>query len=566
MAIWTVAEKVSEDLVDQLLHNRGVAADDRAAFMAPDYATGTHDPFLFTRMEEAARRVFEALRNKERIVIHGDYDADGVCGASVLYLALLEIRDRIPLDGPFEGLIEVFLPDREEDGYGIAEHTIRRFGEEKRDLVITVDCGISNADELDLAGELGMDVIVCDHHQLGERLPEKAMLIHPLVPGEDYPNKTLCGTGVAFKLVSGVFEIARREGIDFVVGHEKWYLDFVAVATVTDVMPLVGENRVLEKYGLVVLNKTQRPGLLEILRTAKVEPGGIDTQTIGFQIGPRLNAAGRLGSAKMAFLTLVAEDHEEAAVHADALDEINKERRRISDSMFRQARNIVKAREDQKSVTVVWDHDWKPGVVGIIAGKLVREFGAPAFVLTRSGDHFVGSGRSMGGMHLVEAMRSCGDIFMKAGGHPQACGLSIADEDQLRLFADRVDAFGREYFGEIGPVDELLIDAEVRVQDLGWDLHGDVMSLAPFGQGNRLPKFLVRGVQVVESRKIGATERHLKMAIRDDVGSRLEMIGFGFGSRYDEAKPGAVLDMVMELDVNEWNGRRSLQGRIIDFR
>ncbi|MDQ5952441.1 MAG: Single-stranded-DNA-specific exonuclease RecJ, partial [Patescibacteria group bacterium] len=312
-------------MLRQLLTNRNVAEAQFEYFLDPNWERDTHSPQNFTCMQAAVARVFAALTSGQKIVIHGDYDADGVCGSTVLFTTLREIAERLSV--PF--MAEVFLPDREKDGYGVAMHTVERLAAEGVKLLITVDCGIANGLELGKAHELGVDVVVCDHHQMGEHYPDKAIVLHPLAPGEHYINKSLCGTGVAFKLASGLFEEARARGLAFPVGHEKWLLDLVAIATVTDVVPLLGENRTLEYYGLKVLQKTRRPGIKAILNVAGTDLASVDTQAIGFRIGPRLNAAGRLASAKLAFNTLAAQTEDEAGKAALELERLNKERQQI---------------------------------------------------------------------------------------------------------------------------------------------------------------------------------------------------------------------------------------------
>lgn len=559
---WKVKHKEVEDIFGQLLIDRGLHdPKDVAAFLEPDWDAHTHDPYLFTHMDAAVKAVFNALANGERITIHGDYDADGVSGSSLLYSAIQEIAVKLNL----EATLNVFLPDREKDGYGVAMHTIERLAAEGTKLLITVDCGISNLNELQKAHELGMQVIICDHHQLAEsgKVPEHAMIIHPLAPGETYPNKHLCGTGVAFKLASCLFDEARKRGADFPVGHEKWYLDLVAIATVTDVMPLLGENRVLEKYGLMVLKKTRRPGIQKILQISKTKPDAIDTTAIGFRIGPRLNAAGRISSAEKAFKALVA-SFDDAEEHVAELEQLNRDRQKISRGAYKEAKVMVQEIEDDVAAHVLWQDYWNPGIVGLIAGRTVTEFGVPAFALTKVNDHYVGSGRSIGGMHLVEAMRSCGDIFIKAGGHPQACGLSI-EEKHLPAFKEGIQAFARDFFGEETPRPQLQIDAEIPLQSINWDLVHSLDKLQPFGQKNPQPIFIARGAQVVSAEAIGKTGSHLRLTVNPPSGDVIQCIGFGFGKRADLLGMGSLVDIVFEIGINEWNGRRDIQLSIKDL-
>lgn len=565
-----VTNEPNEDIVDALLQAREIDPKDRENFLHPDWDRDTHDPFIFTKMQQAVDRLFDALENREKITIHGDYDADGVSGSALLMTAIRDVVDGMNrADTGSETAkwsaenVDVYLPDREKDGYGVAMHTVERLASEGVKLLITVDCGIANIEEFKRAHALGMDVIICDHHQLAETVPEHALIIHPLAPGETYPNKHLCGTGVAFKFASGLLTEARKRGADIPDGHEKWYLDLVAIATVTDVMPLHGENRTLEKFGLKVLRKSRRPGVQKIMDYARGELESADTTTIGFQIGPRINAAGRIRSAKIAFDALTAPAHE-ADEYARELEMLNRERRSISDKAYREARKLA-AEKGEKPIHVIWADHWMHGIVGLVAGKLVSQFGVPAFALTRVGDYYVGSGRSIGGLHLVEAMRSCGDIFVKAGGHPQACGLTIHPKN-LEAFQTGVEEFASSYFGGVAPKPELRIDMPLSLTDLTWDVYHELEKLAPYGQGNPRPKFLAKSLQVVAAEGIGKDGKHLRLTVNPGNGPMWKLIGFGFGKWADELTLGNVIDVVYEVDVNEWNGRKDLQARIEDLR
>jgi single-stranded-DNA-specific exonuclease len=351
---WKIQGKASTDIFARLLKERSI--EDIEAFLSPDYDAHTHDAYEFTLIDAAAERTVEALKSGGSIVIHGDYDADGVCGSTLLYDVLTDIAARLGYDAS----VEVYLPDREKDGYGVAMHTIDRFIEQKKQLLITVDCGISNIEEIAAARAGGMDVIICDHHQLHEsgEIPD-AFVIHPLAEGETYPNKHLCGTGVAFKFATVLLDYARAGGADIPPGYEKWFLDLVAIATVTDIMPLTGENRVLEHFGLLVLEKTRRPGLIGLLDHVRRPGESIDTQMIGFRIGPRLNAPGRIRHAKEAFDALISEPQDVKARLHD-LEVVNRQRQVIAEGAATEAFQIAEAQEDE-SVLIVHREHWNPG-------------------------------------------------------------------------------------------------------------------------------------------------------------------------------------------------------------
>jgi single-stranded-DNA-specific exonuclease len=560
--VWNIRPRTEELALRQILVNRNVAEASFDSFLYPDWDRDTYAPASFKSMQMAVTKVFEALTSGQKIVVHGDYDADGVCGSTVLFTTLREICERMSLT--FN--VEVFLPDREKDGYGVAMHTIERLAAEGVKLLITVDCGIANGLELGRAHELGMHVVICDHHQMGEHYPDKATVLHPLAPGEDYVNKTLCGTGVAFKLASGLLDEARARGAAFPVGHEKWLLDLVAIATVTDVVPLLGENRVLEHYGLKVLQKTRRPGIKAILNVAGTELSSVDTQAIGFRIGPRLNAAGRLASAKLAFNTLAAQTDDEASKAALELERLNKERQQIFAASYEEAKKMADVMKDESTVLVVHGETWLPGIVGLIAGRLVGDYGLPAFAFASVGEHFVGSGRSLGGLHLVKAMESCGDMFVKRGGHPQACGLTLASLDRVDEFRDKVNAFAHKHFGEAGVKDLLNIDLELPLGEMNWELYNDLQKCAPFGEGNRPPVFAAKEVRVIGADVMGGSGAHLRLSVVPPEGGLHKMVGFGFGHLAKKIPLGSAVDVAYEVEINEWNGKKDLQFRIVDLQ
>lgn len=559
--IWEVAPRTEDDIVGQILVNRGVVREEWETFLNPDYDLGTHAPGEFLNMAAAVDLVFEQLERGELIVIHGDYDADGVSGTALLHSAIKEICERLG----FEFKVTAFLPDRERDGYGVAFHNVEKFGAQGVKLLITVDCGIANGLELARADELGIKVIVCDHHQLGQYYPEKAVVLHPGSPNETYPNKKLCGTGVAFKLATALFLEAQRRGATFPLGHEKWYLDLVAIATVTDVMPILGENRVLEAFGLRVLKKTRRPGLAAIMELAQVDKEKIDTTDIGFRIGPRLNAAGRLASAEFAFKALTA-TMEEASEHTLKLEHLNRERQAVFKVAYDEAFQLAQ-KESSAKVIVVYAPHWAPGIVGLIAGRLVNDFGVPAFAFTATGDKIVGSGRSVGGLHLVEAMNAQPEeIYFKRGGHPQACGLTLVSETMVPVFRAGMNEFAQSFFGEAGVLWPLLIDLELPLALVDFTLLANLERCAPFGEGNRLPQFMASALKIIEAGVMGSTGAHLKLKVADQNGVNYRLVGFGLGNRLNECKINGLIDVVYEVGRNDWNGRSEVQFRIIDWR
>ena len=531
-------------------------------FLGPDWSRDTYAPELFTNMKQAVHRVFEALEKKEVITIHGDYDADGTCGTAVLMTTLRELCRALHFD---ERKITSYIPHREKEGYGVSIETIEHLhAHEQTNLMITVDCGISNKPAIDRGQELGIDTIVCDHHTMPAELPS-AILIHPLVPGETFPNKQLCGTGVAFKLASALIHEARLRGAEFPEGHEKWLLDLVAIATVTDVMPLTGENRVLEKYGLLVLNKTRRKGIQKLLDVAGSTLGQLDTVSIGFQIGPRLNAAGRMTHASEALDLLIEEDDLRATTLAMRLHEINIERQKASQRMYEQAKAQI-GEAVGESLIVAYQDGWGAGLVGLVAGKLQNDYHRPVFVVGKDGEKFVGSGRSIEGFDVTKALHHASEYLDRFGGHPQACGFSVTGEERFHKAIAMMKAYAAEQLKPEDLEPRLKIDAEILLDDIGWELFDAMQAFHPFGTGNPIPVFVSRGVRVSSFSPVGKEGGHLKLRLQSQTGKLVEGIGFGFGAWATTLTLGQLIDVVYEIQVNEWNGNRQLQVRIVDIQ
>lgn len=548
----------------QLLWNRGITTQESIdLFLGPDWSRDTFSPDLFLHMEVAVARTFQSLEAREGITVHGDYDADGVCGSAVLLSTLRYIARAF---GYSEERLNSYIPHREKEGYGFsvatAEHLAKNDGTK---LVITVDCGISNKPAIDRAKELGIDTIVCDHHTMPAELPESAILIHPLVPGETYPNKHLCGTGVAFKLASALIIEARKRGADFPEGYEKWLLDLVAIATVTDVMPLTGENRVLETYGLRVLNKTRRPGLKALMEIAGVEEGSVDTTAIGFRIGPRLNAAGRMRHASEALELLLAEDVPEAARCAENLQSANTARQKASDEMYREAKAIIDAAPID-DVIIVWKEGWSAGLVGLVAGKLVGDYGRPTYVVGEENGHFVGSGRTVEGFDVTAALHAASAHLDRFGGHPQACGFSVTSREKFDLACAAMRAYAADILKTLDLTPALRAEGELTLDEVDWSTYDTCQQMAPFGEANPHPVFVFRRVVVLRAESMGADGKHLRLLLRASNGKTIRAVGFGFGAHAMTLKPGDAIDFLAELSLNEWNGNRELQLRVVDIQ
>lgn len=555
------AQTIGQPIVAQLLWNRGIRERGEAeAFLSPSWEGHVHDALQFRQMEGAVVRTFDALENGERITVHGDYDADGVTGSTLLITVLKDLAKKMGSKAP----IDYYIPHRDKEGYGLRKETVPILKERGTSLIITVDCGIACVDEIACAKIEGIDTIVVDHHNFGETVPD-GHLIHPGLPEETYPFKHLAAVGVAYKFATALLSRARERGLDYTEGWEKWLLDLVAIATVTDMVPLVGENRVLETFGLTVLNKTRRPGLLALFEMAGVEPGSITSETIGFGIGPRINAAGRMDHATVALRLLLSESMDEARLIARELEDLNKARQDATKKMMAEAERIV-GDEVKDNVIVVWKENWSPALVGLVAGRFMEKFSRPVVAVGKHGDHWIGSGRSISTYNITDAVKAAGDgILSRSGGHVQACGFALSDGERLPEFQSRlVEHASSITEEELVPL--LSIDAEITLAGVAMDVAEGVKRLEPYGVGNPLPVFLSRRCKILSSDTMGSTGNHLRLQVADGSGRAVKAVGFKMGSRILEALMGKEIDIVYNLSINEWNGRRTAECRLIDFR
>ncbi len=570
---WRVAETCPPDFaaaasvppaMGQILWNRGLRTpEETAPFFDPLWEKGIHDPWKFRQMRAAIDRVRLALEQHQHITVHGDYDADGITSSALLLITLKEIKKNI---GGDLSTIDFYIPHRDKEGYGLHPETITLLKERGTQLIITVDCGIASVEEIKMARALGMDVIVIDHHQFGDVLPD-AHLIHPGLPEETYPFHSLAAVGVAFKFACAALDDAREHGCDIKPGWEKWLLDLVAIATVTDMVPLLGENRVLENFGLRVLNKTRRPGLRALIELAGLTLGTMDTESVGFSIGPRLNAAGRMDHASVGVELLLAESEEDAKRLADALEKCNRDRQDTTRRMMKEAEEKLAQAGPMQRVVVLWDERWPPSLVGLLAGKFLDRFGRPAIVIGRHEEKWIGSGRSNAPFDVTNAMRVAGEsLLSRVGGHIQACGFALERAENLPLLAERLYKHADEHLREEDLVPLLDVDAEVALEDMQWPLVEQIKTMEPFGEGNRRPMFLARRCFVASADLIGSTKSHLRMAFISKDGRRLKAMAFKMGDRIAEVPIGQEVDIVYHMHIHEWQGRRDLECRIVDFK
>ena len=556
-------------LLAQVLVARGYTSGRQAAEFLDAKLVDLHQPELLPGIPEAVDRVVAAIHAGRRITIYGDYDVDGVAGTSLLWQCLKLAK----------ATVDYYIPHRLEEGYGLNCDAIRQLHEEDPDrLVITVDCGIASLKEAALAKELGLELIVTDHHQMARDpgdsplLPEAACVVHPRIPGTDYPFGELCGAGVAFKLAWGICQ-RLGDGKKSSPQMREFLMSSVglaAMATIADVVPLVDENRVLVRYGLQSLPERSSPGLRALMKVAGIETNRrLQSEDIGFALAPRINAAGRLGQARLAVELLTTDNQERAEALADYLDQLNKNRQTVERRMFKQAKELVadNAQMREQAALVLAHPEWHAGVVGIVASRVAEHFEKPAILisLSRQEETGRGSGRSFADFDLHAGLSSCSEHLLSFGGHRAAAGLKI-DADRVDVFRDAFCQYAAEHLG-FGKREELKIDAEVRLADLTRRAVNELDRLGPFGQDNRRPVFAASKVELTEPpRKMGEGERHLSLRVRH-YGSVMRAVAFGRGEWADQiAAVKGPISISFQPNINCYRGRESVELRLIDWK
>lgn len=557
--IWKVNKKAPKAFLNkfpeyskltlQLLWDRGLKTQQTIdEFFNPDYDEDLHDPFLMKGMKKAVTRIQKALKNKEKITIFGDYDADGVCGTAILSEAL-NILGAKP---------NIYIPDRNKEGNGLNLNAVKEVAAKKTNLIITVDCGSSDFEEVKLANKLGMNVIIVDHHEVTDKLPTAFCVVNPRQKGEKYPFRELAGSGVAFKLVQALIKIIKSPSTGS--GFEKWLLDLVAIATVADIMPLLGENRTLVKYGLIVLSKTRRIGLQELMKVARIN-SNLNTDALAYILGPRLNAAGRMDHANTAYELLVSKSQKKTEALARRLDNKNQDRQRLTDKILK----AVEKRIDKKQKLIFQgDEDWPIGIAGLIAGRLTEKYYRPTIIFQKMRDISKGSARSISGFNIVNAISRCQELLKDFGGHPKAAGFTISNKNLKKIKEKLLQIANKSLTkNKLRPV--LNIDLKIEPRSLDFKFYDKVQKLAPFGEKNVNPLFLMKGLTVSSIKLVGKNANHLKLYLTKEL-EKFQAIGFGLGDFCDNIKQEDKIDVVFELIVNEWNGTRELQLKIIDLQ
>ena len=552
-------------VVAQLLAARGLTDPEEAREFLDAKLTGLRDPELLPGAADAAERLHAAIQAKRRIVIYGDYDADGMTATGILHGCL-------KLLGADVGY---YVPNRMDEGYGLNHEALKKLAERGASLVISVDCGVASVAEALTAKEVGLELIVTDHHQFADSLPEAACIVHPRLPGTAYPFAGLCGAGVALKVAWAVCQRASQS--KKVTQAMRDYLmravGLAAVGTVADVVPLLDENRVLVRHGLRSLRDKPPPGVAALLELTQLnEKPELNSEDIGFRFAPRLNAAGRLGQAQLGVELLVTESKERAEALADYIHQLNKSRESLERSIYLAAQKQAQEQFDPENdpALVLAGVGWHPGVIGIVSGRLAEKYGRPVILISwdqMDAKPGVGSARSASGLNLHEALKHCQDYLVGYGGHAQAAGLKIEEE--------RIDGFRAELCEYVASeisaeqrIPEIRIDAEALFSQLTLKTMQQIEQLAPFGQDNPRPVLFAGDVQLSDApRKMGGGDRHLLLTL-EQYGAKMRAVGFGMG---EEAEPlsqamGQMLEIAYRPVINEFRGRRSVEMHLVDWR
>ena len=534
-------EEGLDGLAAQILYQRGIQTPEvLAAFLHPSLDK-LHDPYLLHDMKKAVERIRRAIEDYEQILIYGDYDADGMTSASILKETLEELGAEC----------QVYLPNRFTDGYGPNQSVYKYFIEQQAvSLIVTVDNGVAGHEAIAFAQEAGVDVIVTDHHSLPDQLPDAYAIIHPEHPAGNYPFKELAGCGVAFKLATALLEQVQPD-----------LLDLVAIGTIADMVSLTDENRIMVQYGLSLLKQSERIGLQEMMRLAGLEANQVNEETVGFQLAPRLNALGRLDDPNPAIELLTGFDEEEVAAIAAMIDEKNTERKDVVQAIYEEAKNLVQA---DKPVQILAAKGWNPGVLGIVAGRLLEELQQPIIVLSIQDGLAKGSARSVEAVDIFQALNDHRELFVAFGGHSGAAGMTLQVEN-LDALSDVLVAFIQDNQLDLTQKPSLVLDEELDLANLSLETVKSLEKLAPFGMNFAKPIFYLRDFQVESARTMGQDNAHLKLRLLKD-GVNVDLVAFGQGHLSQEFSQLKNLELAVHLSVNQWNGHTTIQLMLVDAR
>ena len=533
------------ELLAKILVNRGITDEEEIRIFLDPTRNDFYDPFLLPDMEKAVDRIIEAINNNEKVMIYGDYDVDGITSVTVLKKFLKE-----------RGLeTGVYIPNRLEEGYGLNKEAVKKIIEQKYTLIITVDCGISGIDEIEECNNLGIQTIVTDHHEAGDILPNAYAVVDAKRKDNEYPFRELAGVGVVFKLIQAISSKLNLDDKEYLK-----YLDIVAVGTISDIVPLVNENRVIAKLGLMLIKMTKNIGLRELIIASNYKQ--IDSSTVSFGIAPRINACGRMGHQEEALDLFLTDNIVEAKEITNQLNKYNSERQEIEGNIYKQAlEKLYEEGIEDKSAIVLGEDNWYHGVIGIVASKLTESFFKPTILVCFEDEQGKGSGRSVPGFDLYEALNYFGDYLEKFGGHAMAVGLTV-NKENFENFKEKFEEFAKQKkVKQILPT--IKIDGEISKNDLKLETVEELKKLEPFGERNERPNFLYKGVKINSIRAL-SEGKHLKLSVRDD-NQLIDVIGFNLGHLADEFLIGDKVDLVGILEINEYNGIRKVQINLKDI-
>jgi len=534
------------ELLARILLNRNIDTDEKIEKFLYPKLTDLNDPYLFKDMENAITRIVEAIEKKEKITIYGDYDVDGITSITILKKFLDEIG----------ALVDFYLPNRLSEGYGLNNNALDTIQKRGTKLLITVDCGISAYHEIEYAKSLGFDVIVTDHHECPEQLPEAIAVIDAKRPDNTYPFNSLAGVGVSFKVIQALCHKLQLPEETYLK-----YLDIVCLGTVADIVPLIEENRVIVKYGLERMKNTKNVGLKALIETSGYKT--IESSAISFGLAPRINACGRMGQAELALQMLLTEETQEAMLIAEKLQEMNKERQEVEKVIMQDAMDMISKNSlDKENVIVVGNENWHHGVIGIVASKITETYYKPSILICFEGGEGKGSGRSIDGFDLHEALSACGDKLLKYGGHEMAIGLTLKREE-FESFKEAMIAFAKDKLPEdLMPI--VKYDAEISTKDISKSTIESLKLLEPYGEANNSPVFVYKNVKVDSIRTL-SNDKHLKLNIKEG-NFIFNAIAFNMGERKDSIRMGDKVDILHYLELNRYNGIESVQLNVKDIK
>lgn len=539
-------------IMARILLNRQIDSFDKAySFFRPDLEN-LHDPYLMKDMDKAVERLHQALLSGENILVYGDYDVDGVSSAALVYLVLSRMV------GP---KVSYYIPDRITEGYGLSDKGIREASESSVSLIVTVDCGVTAVQEIQLAKELGMDTIVCDHHQPSEHLPPAVAILDPKLPDSNYPFDELAGVGVAFKLLQGLYA-----KLDLPEAELDEYLDLVAIGSCADIVPLIDENRILVRHGLDKINCNPRYGVRALLESSGLSNKEVTAGLIVFVLAPRINAVGRLGDARRAVQLFSSQTLQQARTLARELEKENRARRDIDELTFKEAQEIVEKKLNpvEDKAFVLYKGDWHPGVIGIVASRIVEKFYRPTIMITVMDGVGKGSARSIANFNIYQAIKDCSHLLTGFGGHKYAAGLTI-QEAKIPEFVECFKRVAKEYIKPGDLIPSIKIDGEIELAEFTPRFIRLLKLLGPFGPMNMRPIFMSRNLKILGEPNI-VGQNHLKLKLEQD-GAVLDAIGFNMGEYIDRIeKNNGVIDCVYIVEENRWNGKTQIQLRLKDIR